>query len=256
MAKKLSKLTRMKVCWESTFLQGSWNYEKLQNGGWAYLMVPAIKELYPDKEQQKAALQRHMAFFNTHPYVASPIIGVTLKLEEDRANGLAVSDEQIDGIKVGMMGPLAGIGDPVFWFTLRPIIGAICATLAITGKTIGPILFFVLWSAIRLSFMWYTQELGYKEGTNILNVFSDDFLQKITQGASVAGMFILGALVIRCVNVEFIMGQSVLDTLLPGMVSVLLTLLCCRLLKKKVSPILLIIGIFVICVLLHCVGIL
>src|SRR3712207_9156811 len=77
-----------------------------------------------------AALERHMEFFNTHPYVAAPIIGVTLALEEERANGTAIDNAAIQGVKIGMMGPLAGIGDPVFWFTVRPILGALGASLA------------------------------------------------------------------------------------------------------------------------------
>lgn len=96
----------------------------------------AIKKLYKTKEERSAALTRHLEFFNTHPYVASPIIGVTLALEEDRANGAQVDDVTIQGVKVVMMGPLAGIGDPVFWFTVRPILGALGASLAMAGNHI------------------------------------------------------------------------------------------------------------------------
>ena len=78
-----------------------------------------------------------MEFFNTHPYVAAPIIGVTLALEEEKANGAAIDDAAIQGVKIGMMGPLAGIGDPVFWFTVRPILGALGASLALTGTSLA-----------------------------------------------------------------------------------------------------------------------
>ena len=80
---KLSKNDRLAVAWRSTFLQGSWNYERMQNLGWAFSLIPAIKKLYTTKEDRAAALTRHMEFFNTHPYVASPIIGVTLALEKN-----------------------------------------------------------------------------------------------------------------------------------------------------------------------------
>ena len=116
MAEKISidKKTRNSVLLRSFFLQGSWNYERMQNAGWAFAMIPALKKLYPGKEEASAALKRHLEFFNTHPYVASPILGVTLALEEERANGAPIDDVAIQGVKVGMMGPLAGIGDPVF----------------------------------------------------------------------------------------------------------------------------------------------
>ena len=285
----LTKQDRKKVWWRHQFLQGSWNYERMQNGGWCFAMIPAIKKLYTTKEDQIAALKRHLEFFNTHPYVASPVIGVTLALEEDKANGAPVEDSAIQGVKVGMMGPLAGVGDPVFWFTARPILGALGASLALGGSILGPILFFVLWNVIRLAFMWYTQEFGYNVGTKIAKDMSGGLLGKITQGASILGMFIIGALVQRWVSISFtpvvssvtqsegayidwsqIKGnadgiksaleqysslgatglnqikvttlQQNLDQLIPGLAALLLTLLCCWLLKKKVSPIVIILS--------------
>src|SRR3712207_2931497 len=164
---KLTKADRKRVWWRSQFLQGSWNYERMQNMGWAYALIPALKKLYTTKEDRAAALERHMEFFNTHPYVAAPIIGVTLALEEERANGTAIDNAAIQGVKIGMMGPLAGIGDPVFWFTVRPILGALGASLAQTGNLVGPLLFFFGWNIIRMAFLWYTQEFGYKAGSEI-----------------------------------------------------------------------------------------
>ena len=200
---QLTKKDRFSVAFRHQFLQGSWNYERMQNGGWCYSMIPAIKRLYPNKEDQIAALKRHMAFYNTHPYVSAPVAGVTLALEEDKANGAKIDDEAIQGVKVGMMGPLAGIGDPAFWFTLRPILGAMGASLALSGSIMGPILFFVAWNVIRFAFIWYTQEFGYKVGTEITKDLSGGLLGKITQGASILGMFIIGGLVQRWVNIKF-----------------------------------------------------
>lgn len=154
-------------------------------------------------QNQIAALKRHMEFYNTHPYVSAPVMGVTLALEEERANGVSVDDAAIQGVKVGMMGPLAGVGDPVFWFTLRPILGALGASLALSGNIIGPLLFFVAWNVIRWAFIWYTQEFGYKVGTSIVKDLSGGLLGKITSGASILGMFIIGSLVQRWVSISF-----------------------------------------------------
>ncbi|CYX29257.1 PTS mannose/fructose/sorbose transporter family subunit IID [Streptococcus suis] len=288
---QLSVSDRKKVWWRSTFLQGSWNYERMQNLGWAYAMIPAIKKLYTKKEDQAAALERHLEFFNTHPYVASPILGVTLALEEERANGAEIDDTAIQGVKIGMMGPLAGIGDPVFWFTVRPILGALGASLAQSGNIMGPIIFFFGWNAIRMAFLWYTQEFGYKAGSEITKDMSGGILQDITKGASILGMFILAVLVQRWVSINFtvdlpakqlsegayivfpegtvtgtelqgILGdalsglslyptqaqtlQGQLDSLIPGLMGLLLTFLCMHLLKKKVTPITMIIGLFIV----------
>lgn len=299
---QLTKKDRLAVAWRSTFIQGSWNYERMQNGGWCYSIIPAIKKLYPNKEDKVAALKRHMEFYNTHPYVSAPVMGVTLALEEERANGAEINDTAIQGVKVGMMGPLAGVGDPVFWFTLRPILGALGASLALSGNIIGPLIFFFAWNIIRIAFLWYTQEFGYKVGTSIAQDLSGGLLGKITQGASILGMFIIGSLVQRWVSITFTpvvstvtqskgayidwnslpsgvdgiksaleqfasLGsnglnvekvttlQQNLDQLIPGLSALLLTLLCCWLLKKKVSPIVIIVALFIIGILARLGGI-
>ncbi|MDR1522218.1 MAG: PTS system mannose/fructose/sorbose family transporter subunit IID [Streptococcaceae bacterium] len=288
---QLTKSDRLKIAWRSTFLQGSWNYERMQNGGFAYAMMPALRKLYKTKEDQISAMKRHLEFFNTHPYVASPILGVTLALEEERANGASIDNVAIQGVKVGMMGPLAGVGDPVFWFTVRPMLGALGATLALDGSIIGPILFFVIWNIIRLSFIWYAQELGYKQGSKITDDLSGGVLQDITKGASILGMFVLAALIQRWVTIDFktvisktklasdqyihwdklssgykgikeafmqadsgkafthiqeTTLQENLDRLIPGLAPLLLTFLCMWLLKKKISPIMIILALFAI----------
>ena len=205
---KLTKADRRSVMLRSQFLQGSWNYERMQNGGWAYSLIPALKKLYPNKDDASAALKRHLEFFNTHPYIAAPILGVTLALEEERANGAQIDDAAIQGVKVGMMGPLAGIGDPVFWFTVRPILGAIAASLATGGSVIAPLFFFFVWNIIRLGFLWYTQEFGYQKGSEITKDLSGGILQTITKGASILGMFVMGILVQRWTNINFPMVIS------------------------------------------------
>ena len=205
---KLSKADRRSVMLRSQFLQGSWNYERMQNGGWAYSLIPALKKLYPNKDDASAALKRHLEFFNTHPYIAAPILGVTLALEEERANGAKIDDAAIQGVKVGMMGPLAGIGDPVFWFTVRPILGAIAASLATGGSVIAPLFFFFVWNIVRVAFLWYTQEFGYQKGSEITKDLSGGILQTITKGASILGMFVMGILVQRWTNINFPMVIS------------------------------------------------
>ncbi|KGH56654.1 PTS system mannose/fructose/sorbose family transporter subunit IID [Oenococcus oeni] len=297
----LTKGDRLHVAWRSTFIQGSWNYERMQNGGWVYALIPALNKLYKTKEDRAAAYKRHLVFFNTHPYLASPIIGVTLALEEDRANGAPVDDVAIQGVKVGMMGPLAGVGDPVFWYTVRPLLGGLGATLALSGNVLGPILFWVLWNIIRWAFMWYTQEFGYRAGSRITDDLSGGLLKTVTRGASMMGMFVLAALIERWVSIKFTPVvskvtlskgayidwgklpsgtkgirealteqanglsltkiqtttlQQNLDSLIPGLMALLLTFACMWLLKKKVSPIIIILGIFVIGVGGHLLGLL
>lgn len=199
---KLTKSDRVRVWLLSTFHGASWNYERMQNLGWCFEMLPVMKRLYSDPEDQKAFLSRHLEFFNTHPYLASPVLGVVMALEEERANGSDVDDAAIQGVKIGMMGPLAGVGDPVFWGTLRPVLGAFAASLALATNWLGPIIFFVAWNVIRMAFLWYTQELGYRQGSNIVKDLSGGIMQKITMGAGILGMFIMGVLIPRWTSID------------------------------------------------------
>lgn len=263
----IKKLTKRDLFWvfiRSNLLQGSWNFERMQALGFAFSMTPAIRRLYPaGSEERKQAMKRHNEFFNTTPFMAAPITGVALALEEQKANGAPVEDATINGIKVGLMGPLAGVGDPIWWGTARPVLAALGAGIAMSGNILGPILFFVLWNILRLGFRWWGVSYGYKKGVDVVSDMGGGLLQKLTEGASILGLFVMGALVNKwtTVNIPVVLSrvknpdtgkytvttvQSILDQLMPGLVPLLLTFICMWLLKKKVNPLWIIFGFFVI----------
>ncbi|CDL86013.1 PTS mannose transporter subunit IID [Xenorhabdus cabanillasii] len=262
--KKLTQSDIRGVFLRSNLLQGSWNFERMQALGFCFSMVPAIRRLYPENtEERKLAIKRHLEFFNTHPYVAAPILGVTMAMEEQRANGANIDDGAINGIKVGLMGPLAGVGDPIFWGTVRPVFAALGAGIAMSGSLLGPILFFFLFNLVRLLTRYYGVAYGYKKGMDIVKDMGGGFLQKMTEGASILGLFVMGALVNSWtkVNIPFVISkvpdpvtgvvkvttvQTILDQLLPGIAPLLLTFGCMWLLRKKVNPLWIIVGFFVI----------
>ncbi|PHM69442.1 PTS mannose transporter subunit IID [Xenorhabdus kozodoii] len=262
--KKLTPSDIRGVFLRSNLFQGSWNFERMQALGFCFSMVPAIRRLYPENtDERKQAIKRHLEFFNTHPYVAAPILGVTMAMEEQRANGADIDDGAINGIKVGLMGPLAGVGDPIFWGTVRPVFAALGAGIAMGGSIMGPILFFILFNLVRLLTRYYGVAYGYKKGMDIVKDMGGGFLQKMTEGASILGLFVMGALVNSWtkVNIPFVISkvpdpetgeikvttiQTILDQLLPGIAPLLLTFGCMWLLRKKVNPLWIIIGFFVI----------
>ena len=116
--------------------------EHMQTFGYLCAMLPLVEELYDTKEEQVAALNRHLTFFNVTPAAVGPVLGVTAAMEEAKANGADIDEGTIGSIKIGLMGPFCGVGDPIFWGTLRPITAAIGASLALTGSALGPVLFF------------------------------------------------------------------------------------------------------------------
>lgn len=270
--KKLTNKDITSMFFRSWFLLGSFNFERMQSIGFCVTLIPAIKRLYTKKEDQKAALKRHLEFFNTQPFISAPIMGVTAAMEEQKANGIPIDDASISGVKVGLMGPLAGVGDPVFWGTLRPVAAALGASIAMGGSILGPLLFAVLFNALRLATKWYGLKYGYQKGTEIVADMAGNRLRKLTEGASILGLFVMGALVSKwtSINVPFVLSQykgqdgkmivttvqSVLDQLLPGLLPLLLTFICMKLLKKKINPIVIIFALFAVGIIGYALGIL
>lgn len=268
--KKLTRGDMFKAFIRSNFLQGSWNFERMQALGYCFGMVPIIKRLY-EGEERKAAIKRHLEFYNTQPFVTAPIIGITAAMEEQRANGKDISDSVINGIKVGMMGPLAGVGDPIFWGTLRPMTAALGASVALSGSLLGPIIFFVLFNAVRLGVRYFGIQYGYRKGTDIVKDVAGNTLQKITEGASILGLFVMGALVCKwtSVNIPYVISevvmqdgttkvttiQSILNDLMPGLIPLILTFVCMDLLKKKVNALWIIFGLFGVGIIGYALGI-
>lgn len=268
----------------SNFLQASWNFERMQALGYCFQMVPVIKRLYPDQNspERKEAIKRHLEFYNTHPYMTGPILGVNLAMEEERANGADIDDAAINGMKVGLMGPLAGVGDPVFWATVRPVLGALGAGFALNGSWLGPLIFFFGFNIIRLFFRYYTMRIGFLQGLNIVGDMGGGLLQKLTEGASIMGLFIMGVLVNQWthINLPFKLGtdkqnvphfvdgnvvmgdyvaptaQQILDQLMPGLAALGFTFACMALLKRGWNALSLILGIFVIGIVGYYFGIL
>lgn len=269
---KITKSDLVKTFLFSNFQQASFNFERIHALAFCVDMIPTIKRVYHTKEEQAEALKRHLTFFNTTPAVVGPVIGVTMAMEEAKANGADIDEGTINSLKVGLMGPLAGVGDPLVWGTLRPITAAIGASLALTGNIAGPILFFLAFNTARLAMKWFGLIYGLKKGLDIVKDLSGNILQKLTEGATILGLFIMGVLVTKwtSINVPLVVSrtagadgkeiittvQNILDDLVPGLLSLVLTLLMMKLLKKKVSPIALIFILFAVGIIGYGLGIL
>jgi PTS system fructose-specific IID component len=268
--KKLTKKDIFSMFIRSNFLLGSFNFERVQAMGYCFVMIPAIKKLYGPGSERNEALKRHLEWFNTHPWLTAPIFGVTAAMEEQMANDKGINAKAISGMKIGLMGPLAGVGDPIFWGTLRPVLAALGASLALGGNLAGPLLFFLLINAIRLSTKYYGLKYGYVKGMEILKDLVGNRILKLTEGATILGLFVMGALVSKWthINIPIVVSrikddagkvnvqtvQNVLDSILPGLLPLGLTLLVAWMLRKGANPLLIILGIFVIGILGYWTG--
>ena len=180
--KKLTKGDRFNMFMRTNLQQASFNYERMHALGMCFDMIPAIKRLYETKEEQVAALKRHLTFFNVTPAAVGPVLGVTAAMEEAKANGADIDEGTIGSIKIGLMGPFCGVGDPIFWGTLRPITAAIGASLALTGSALGPVLFFLAFNIVRMAALYFGLEFGYKKGLDFVkHLWKDSWIPLLRQ---------------------------------------------------------------------------
>ncbi len=209
--------------------QLGWNYERMQGSGYLYMILPQLRKMYGDGTPElKEMMKLHTQFFNTSPFFHTIITGIDLALEE--SDGVA-SKDAVNGIKTGLMGPFAPIGDSIFGSLVPAIMGTVAATMASQGSPVG----IFLWVAVAVVydiFRWKQLEIAYKEGTKLITTMRDR-LTALVDAASVLGVFMLGALIATMINFEVswapTVGEKVIDvqdllnTIFPRLVPAIFT---------------------------------
>jgi mannose/fructose/N-acetylgalactosamine-specific phosphotransferase system component IID len=233
------------LCWHS-FSQSCHNYERMQALGFTHAMIPILTKLYTKKEDIAAGLKRHLQFFNTEPNIGSVVPGIMAALEEQKAQGVEISDETINSLKAGLMGPLAGVGDTVTQGLVKTILLAISVDIAAQGSVLGPLFFFICFTAYTLGIGYFMYMQGYRLGKEALTKILDGTLvNRITEGLTVLGLIVLGALAATRIPVStgltFTLGETVVklqeifNGIMPGLLSLITLLVVWHLLQKGKS---------------------
>lgn len=242
--RKLTKQDLNRVAIRSLGMEWDWNYERQMNMAFCYSMLPVIKKLYPNKDDQVAAMQRHLEFFNTTPHMSTLILGITAAMEEQNASDPDFETESINNVKVSLMGPLAGIGDSFIWGTLRIIATGVGVSLAAQGNILGPLLFLLLFNIPAQGLRFYLMHAGYKLGSGFLAKVQESGLMDIlTYGASVLGLMVIGGMTAEnvAIAVPLVIGSGetattlgdICNTIMPGLLPLAFTLLMYWLVSKK-----------------------
>ena len=171
------------------------SHEHMQTFGYMWSMLPIIQELYETKDEQAEKLQTYYPFFNTEPQIGSIVVGITAGLEEARANGAEeIDDEMINGIRAGLMGPLAGIGDSLIVGTYIPVLLGIALGLAEGGSIIGPLFYIVVWNVTSIFFQKWIYNKGYELGGSAVEVIVGEQATALRESVIVMGQVIVGAM--------------------------------------------------------------
>ena len=233
--------------WRSFLLQAAFNYERFQNMGFWWGIKPLLRKLYRHNPAELAAAdQRHLQFFNTHPWTVGPIFGIAATMEGRRARDIeSFDDESINSVKVSMMGPLAGLGDSLVFGAIRPVLSGLTAALAVSGNVAGPLIFLIGINVIHFAMRWYGLSYGYRYGVRFFEKLDAAQVERVKEYATSLGLLTVGALVATLLPIstplEYTSGdatiklQDSLDEILPFMLPLIATLGAFWLARRRIS---------------------
>lgn len=244
---KLSKKDVAKANWRWNFFAlSSQNYERMQGCGFAHSMSGAIEKLYKnDPKGRASALKRSLTFFNTEPQLGAIIPGITLALEETKANNPDFDESIISSTKNALMGPFAGIGDSILVGTLNPILLSIGIGLSSKdGSPLGPIVFLLSWLLIVVSMKYFLFQRGYTMGLDAVKMLSNERIKNmITTGLTMVGLIVIGGVACTTIKAPVIWQytsgkmvvniQQILDKIMPNLLPLIVALVSYYLVDKK-----------------------
>ena len=246
-------MTKMAVNAGALGMEYSWNYPRQMHLAFCMMIEKCLRKIYKDDpEGYAAALTRHVAFFNITPQLAPFVGGIAVSMEEKVATG-ELEGTAVDSVKAALMGPLSGIGDSIFLGCIRVIAVAVGASLAATGNVLGPILYFLIYNIPAFLVRIFGARLGYDLGFSFLtNAQKSGLMDKIMYAAGIVGTMVIGAMSsdMFSATLPTKIGsgdsattlQKILDGIMPGMLGIAALGIYYWLLKKKVNPMILIIG--------------
>ncbi|WP_282710549.1 PTS system mannose/fructose/sorbose family transporter subunit IID [Lancefieldella sp. Marseille-Q7238] len=217
--------------------------EHMQTFGYLASMLPVVEDLYEKDEDKVEALSTYTTFFNTEPQIGTMVVGLTASLEEARANGESIDDETINGLRAGLMGPLAGLGDSIIVGTFIPILLGIALGLASGGSVLGPLFYIVAWNLIMYFGMKYAYNRGYSLGSSAVEALVGSESESLRSSIVMIGTMVIGSVAATWINVTTSLNiagvdiQATLDGIFPKALNLLFVYLCWWLMtKKKINP--------------------
>lgn len=259
----LSRKDITKLGFRSILLQASFNYQRMQAGGWLYAQLPFLKKIFKDdKKGLSEAMKDNLEFINTSPPIVSLLMGLLLSLEENKE-----SRSTIRGLKLALFGPLAGIGDAIFWFTLLPVIAGITASISQSGNILGPILFFAVYLVVFFMRIFWAHT-GYSLGTRAITKIKENS-EVVAKAATILGVTVIGGLIATYVHIDIASTLTIskghtisiqkdfLNRIFPNIIPFGYTFLMYYFLKyKNANPVTLILVTFVMAILFSYLGVL
>lgn len=264
---EVRKVIRKRDLWKCAirglFMEGNFNFERMQAGGYAYSMIPALKKIHGDNQRDYAtSLKNHLQFFNSSPKLFTFLLGLSVAMEENKEK-----PSTINAVKVAGLGPLGGIGDAIDHMTIMPLTLALGAAIAIDGSIAGPFVFFVLYQIPHFLVYFGLMFLGYNAGAKAMSAMAG-LTEKLARAANIMGLFVIGALTATFIKVQTTLelemgGKAVslqadlFDKIMPNLLPLALVFFMFKMVKGKgffAKPPVLIFGTLIFGVIGHYLG--
>lgn len=220
----------------------------MQTFGYLAAMLPVVDELYDNDDAKVKALSTYRTFFNTEPQIGTMVVGLTVGLEEARANGEPLDDDTINGIRAGLMGPLAGLGDSIIVGTFIPILLGIALGLSNGGSILGPLFYIIAWNLAMYFGMKFAFDQGYELGGSAVEALVGPQSAALRDSIVMVGTMVIGAVAATWINITTALSfqfsadsglvlQDTLDSIYPKALNFFFVWLCWYLMtKRKMSP--------------------
>lgn len=243
------------VLWRALLIQASWSFERMQSLGFAYAIEPVLRKLYPDQAEYEARLRLHMDYFNTQPYLASFILGAAVRLEQDRATGRNTAVD-VPGLKAALMAPLGALGDSFFWGALKPLAAVVAVFLLMTGSFWAPLLFLLIYNSWHVGLRVAVLFWGYTSGGDAVDLIARYRFTRMAKLFKVITLSVLGGILgtMPAWVPEFKTGINIPGAFL-ALSGMALTLVLIAVLRKRFSPIKLMLGLAACCLALAYAGV-
>lgn len=255
-------LNKAMFCWYMS-AEMPLNFENMQGIAFCGSISHILKKLYTKKEDLSEALKRHLLLYNCNVTAGGLILGTTIAMEEQRAKDPSkMPDMAITGLKTGLMGPVAALGDSFDWGIIGTLMKIAAATLAAAGNPLALVVL-LLFVGYCIGELILTTNMTYKKGReSIKTIMGSGLMQDVISGANVLAMFMMGAMTASMVTLKTVLKistvvvQDKLDSIFPNVFPLIVLFLIYWLIrKKKVGTGKIVIGIIAVSILLSFVGI-
>jgi fructoselysine and glucoselysine-specific PTS system IID component len=240
-ARAITRSDLRKVVLRSFLLQAAWNFRGLQNFGFLYALQPVLRKLFRKRSDRARAYRRYLSNLQTHPYFASFLLGLTVRVEEERSRfGEAAKQREEEEVTRDVAGVLSGIGDFLFWASLKPLAALVGVMVVVFAgdalwiKLLGPVAALTIYNVPHFYYRISGVFRGYRSGEHILNKIHGVYFHRLTEYYNTFGCILIGVLAAFFCQKSMGSWSGLLD--LDNFFFLALVLVCYLALLRRVGP--------------------